>query len=103
MNTLGIIDPTEPGTVRLATLMTGCERGNYYAQAARAAVAAKRALSTAYRAYSREHCQDQIIQRGGPDWDAMMLATAAEYRTLQRAKAAERRAKAKLLAFFEGV
>ncbi len=39
-----------------------------------------------------------LIERNDSNWNAMMKATAGEYRRLQNSKGRERRAKAKLLA-----
>lgn len=70
-----------------------------YARAVEEATQCKHVLQTGYLAW-RQYTSNQHtnIERGSKEWDAMMLATKTEYSYLQRAKARERRSKAKLLA-----
>lgn len=43
------------------------------------------------------------MERNSPEWNAMMMATASEYREQEKAKRRERHAKAKLLALADKV
>lgn len=74
-----------------------------YATAAADVKHFKQVLDGGYLAWRKETGNHDFLKRGSDDWNAMMIATEAEYRDLTNAKARERRAKAKLLtAVMEG-
>ena len=62
----------------------------------------REALDDAYTAWRYANEEHDFIERRSPEWDAMMLATAEEYRQLRNAKSREYRAKEKLLRFVKG-
>ena len=62
----------------------------------------REALGAAYTAWSQASEVHYFIERSSPQWDAMMRATAEEYRQLRNAKGREYRAKEKLLRFVKG-
>ena len=70
-----------------------------YARAVEETTHCKHVLQGGYLAW-RENTghQHTDIERGSKEWGAMMAATKPEYSHLQKAKARERRIKAKLLA-----
>lgn len=69
-----------------------------YVKAMESSGMCKHILSVGYLAWrectGNRHTE---IERGSKEWNAMMAATADEYKELQKAKARERRLKAKLL------
>lgn len=84
---------TKPTLINLALLALD------YARAVEDTASRKHALQLAYLKWRR--CtgnQWTDIERGSPEWEAMMQATASEYQEQQKAKRRERHAKAKLLA-----
>lgn len=93
----------------LAILKAG-ECAVAYVEALRARDQAQDELLVAYDLYKGvpevvaglRGCQEfyehaRFIERGTADWDAMMVATASQYETLQKAKAKVRRTHTKLL------
>lgn len=73
-----------------------------YADAVNETKLAQQALTDAYYLWREDTGVADFIERGSPEWEAMMTATAQEHRELLAAKARERRAKIKLLAAVEG-
>ncbi len=70
-----------------------------FAEASTDATNCREQLSDAYYAWRLSAgVANVLIERNDSNWNAMMKATAGEYRLLQNSKGRERRAKAKLLA-----
>lgn len=75
-----------------------------YAQAIAAAKSCKFRLNGAYEEWRMANGLEHFyIERGSPEWMAMLSATTDEYATLVKAKSHERRCKAKFLAVAKGV
>lgn len=74
-----------------------------YAEAAEHTARCKEALRDAYREFRHQTNPGEYLEKNSPQWAAMMVATAPEYRELESAKARERRARAKLLQLAKGV
>lgn len=69
-----------------------------FSQAAADVAHCREQLNSAYYTWRVSAGVAGLIERDDSNWNAMMTATAEEYRLLQNAKGRERRAKAKLLA-----
>ena len=69
-----------------------------YAQAVADTAHCKDVLKAGYHAWRIEADNREYIKRASVEWNAMMAATAEEYRHLRNAKSRERRAQQKLLA-----
>ena len=69
-----------------------------FAEAATDVTYCREQLNGAYYAWRAFAGVTWLIKRDDENWNAMMTATAEEYRLLQNSKGRERRAKAKLLA-----
>lgn len=70
-----------------------------YARAVNETAHCRQVLQGGYLAWRKDTGNESTnIQRNSPEWNAMMQATAGEYREQEKAKRIERNAKAKLLA-----
>ncbi len=69
-----------------------------YAQAVADTAHCKDMLKAGYLAWRTDSENLEYIKRASVEWNAMMAATAEEYRQLRNAKSRERRAQQKLLA-----
>jgi len=68
-----------------------------FADAVKARKQAEHALDHAYSAWKHDNDITVMIQRGDDEWDAMMLATQAEYLAVRRCRDRERRGRDKLV------
>lgn len=83
-------------------LLTIAQSAIAYAQAVVDTRHFRDVLKGGYHAWRTETENFESIKRGSVEWDAMLAATAGEYRLLQNAKDRERRSKNKLLALVSG-
>lgn len=68
-----------------------------FADAVKSRKRAEYALDDAYSRWKRDNDITVMIQRGDDDWNAMMLATKAEYLAVRRCRDRERRGRDKLV------
>ena len=84
--------------IRTTDLLALTQAALKFAQAAREVTRSQNELTNAYFAWRVAAGVHETILRDDENWNAMMVATADEYRLLQNAKGRERSAKKKLLA-----
>jgi hypothetical protein len=68
-----------------------------FADAVKTRKQAETDLDHAYFVWKRDNNITEVIQRGDDDWEAMMLATKAEYLAVRRCRDRERRGRDKLV------